>query len=283
MKNTYPKDANKHLIYTDHYVLRLWEDIVIPEGMLGIHQKSLKRTKMLITESIRSVILRNEEDLDITNLTVCMEQMKKSIKNKDTDSLRCAMNSVGFLLDNVYEREEAYQEIWSLYQMLFDLCNEINKLKYEIEYSQQRIEELRRKFKQYGDEIDRQRSSGITDQELQILLDDANQCLEEAEIVNDENIMRKNNIHVYKDVISTIQQAIQGHKGGGLINIQGVYEQAMMKQNEMLEKNFEMIKKLEEMKKHHPTYMESKPVQTVSVEEAEAQYRVLAEQMKQLK
>ena len=283
LKNTYPKDVNKHLIYTDHYILRLWEDIVIPEGMLGIHQKSLKGTKMLITESIRSVILRNEEDLDITNLTVCMEQMKKSIKNKDTDSLRCAMNSVEFLLDNVYEREEAYQEIWSLYQMLFDICNEINKLKYEIEYNQQRIEELRKKFKQYGDEIDCQRSSGITDQELQILLDDANQCLEEAEIVNDENIMRKNNIHVYKDVISTIQQAIQGHKGGGLINIQGVYEQAMMKQNEMLEKNFEMIKKLEEMKKHHPTYMESKPVQTVSVEEAEAQYRVLAEQMKQLK
>ena len=284
LKNMYPKDAEQCFIYTDNFLLRLWEQIIIPESMLNMYQKSLKRKIEGLTERLRAVILRNDEDLDKVNFDTCMEQMKKSVKDQNADSLRHAMNSVEFLLDNVYDKEAAYREIWPFYQELFELSNEINKLKLEVEDNQHRMNELEIKFRQYDEKyMQSKQMPGITDAELEIMVKKILQCDEERTMIEHVKILKENQIHQYEDVIETIEQAIQSARGDGIANVQGVYEQAITMQNKMLDQSFQTIKEVEKIKQSHPDFKETTGMsKSSSLEELEDQYRVLAARMQKL-
>lgn len=284
LKNMYPKDTGECFIYTDNFLLRLWEQIIIPESMLNIYQKSWKRKMEDFTERLRAVILRNDEDLDKVNFDIGMEQVKKSVKDHNADSLRHAMNSVEFLLDNVYEREASYQEIWPFYQKLFELSNEINKLKLEVEDNQHRMEELEIKFRQYDAKyMQSKQMPGITDAELEIMVKKILQCDEERTMIEHVKILKENQIHQYEDVIETIEQAIQSARGDGIANVQGVYEQAITMQKKMFDQSFQTIKEVEKIKQSHPDFKETTGMSKgSSLEELEDQYRVLAARMQQL-
>lgn len=284
LKRTYPKDDQRCFICTDNFVLRLWEQIRIPDAMLNIYQKSWQRRMRELTERIKAIVVRNDEDLDKGSLDVCMEQMKRGIQNQNTDMIRHGMNSVEFLLDNCYERESSYDDIWKFYQKLFELSNEVYKLKIEIEDNQSRMESLKLKFFDLDYKYsEAKQMPGMTDAELNIMLQNILRCDEEMTLLQNVKILKEEQRTKYLGVIETIENAIQSARSGVMINVQMVYEQAMDMQKKMLNQNLQTIKDVAKIKEKQPEFVETIQENSgESLEELEDRYRILEAKMKQL-
>lgn len=284
LKHSYPKDVNPCFIYTDNFTLRLWEQISIPDDMLNLYQKSWKRRMEELTERLKSIVMRGDEHLDKEKLDACMEQMKRGIKNRDMDSVRRGMNGVEFLLDNCYEREMAYEDIWKYYQKLFELSNEVYKLKIEIEDNQQRKEKLEvQAYYMYQQCEKAKETPGVTEAGLNLLIQKALQCDDEVNLVENVKILKENQQNQYQNVIETIENTIQSARSGALTDVQQVYEQALNMQKKMLDQNIQTIKEVVMVKEKQPELIETIGQSTNSTwEELEDRYRVLEAKMKQL-
>ena len=284
LNQNYPKDSQRCFIYTDNFLLRLWEQIIIPEELLNMYQKSWIRRKKELTEHLRAIVVRGDEALDKMCLDICMEHMKKGISHRDTNSIRYGMNGVEFLLDNSYEHEEAYDDIWKFYQKLFEISNEVYKLNLEIESNQSRIENLKIKFYELDQEYTRVKETpGITEEEQNVVLERILQCDEEMTLLDNVKLLKDNQKNQYQNVIESIENAIQSARSGVMINIQQVYAQAMDMQKKMLDQNIQTIKDVVKIKEKQPEFVESVPMRSQhTMEELEDRYRILEAKMKQL-
>ena len=125
--------------------------------------------------------------------------------------------------------------------------------------------------------------SGMTDAELNILLQNILRCDEEMTLLQNVKILKEEQKTKYMGVIETIENAIQSARSGAMINVQLVYEQAMDMQKKMLDQNLQTIKDVAKMKEKQPEFVETiQESSGESLEELEDRYRILEAKMKQL-
>ena len=240
-----------------------------------------------LIESLLKKITFNDRSIDAADLDMCMKYIKSSKDAQHENMFNYAMNYINFMLDNddPLKQDHSYSEIRSLYHKLFEIANEIEKIKTELEVDKQRMVTLKEMHQQHDEAYFKfMDMPGVTADMLDKLLKQMIQFNDEMDMIKNMICLKENQIREYEGLIVTIGESVQIAKSIGVEYIPNVYEQAMRIQKQMLNQNFGTIKEMEMIKQHHPGFKETITSDEKSAfEEMEDQYRVLAEQMKQLR
>lgn len=238
----YPKDEMECFIYSDHFILRLWEQMNISEDMITSYQKSLFET---IADRIKAVIFLEEEKLDKLKLNRCMEQIKKAIKNQKAEALRYGIQGMDFLLDQNRRYENTDEEIWKFFNKLFELCDELYRLDQEMCENEHRIATLKQRFQELDERyVSEQEEQKLPDAQINLLLEEILDCDKEITLAENIQTLKKEQRKNYQSVIETIADAIQTARNGSVVNVQLVYERALELQRKMLEKSIASMKEM---------------------------------------
>ncbi len=255
------------------------------EQKTALEVRSEKMTELI--ERLLKNFTFNDKSIDTADLDMCIKHIKGSMNGQNEHMFDYVVNYLNFLLDNDQpsKREESYLEICSLYHKMFEVSNEIEKIKAELEVDRQRMVTLKEMHAQHDETyLKFMDMPGVTESMLDMLLKQMIQLNDEMDMIRNMICLKENQILEYEGLIVTIGESVQIAKNIGVAYIPNVYEQAMKIQNQMLNQNFETLKEMEKIKQHHPGFKETITSNEKSAFDVmEDQYRVLADQMKELR
>jgi hypothetical protein len=119
--------------------------------------------------------------------------------------------------------------------------------------------------------------------EMNIMRQKALQCDADINLLHNICTVKNNQRFQYQQVIASIEQAIQGTTGGGIVDVESVLMKAMEMQKNVLTNSFKTIKDVSELTEKKPSDLERITGQDLTTSEnLETRYQALAERMKQL-
>lgn len=285
LRDNYIRDRESCYIYSDSFLLRKWHQLKLPSGASAVKQREWQLELQHINQLLRAIVLRGDEHLDKGNLDTCIDQLRRSLSDRDLDTFDYGLRAMDYLLDTYYEQPASREDVWQFYRKIFELSEEIQKLSRELEDYNKQIYENRNKMYQIFQKIEEleQQKNDEDGGRLDIMRQEAVQCDEEIVLINSLSALKNTQRFQYKQAIASMEQAIQGAAGGKQIDVQFTLKQAMDMQQKILQQNINTMKDVSRMTEANPEALGKITGQDLTrSEDLEERYQALVHKMGQL-
>lgn len=259
LKYRYPKENRTCYICSDSFLLRQWEQIVLPTDISKQYRQEWQSSMSHCRRLLKAVVLRGDEQKDRDNLDVCMDQMRKSLSDNDGTTFDYALKAMEYLLDTYYEQPVSRNDIWNFYRKIFELSEEMQKMERELDGYKDKIVAYRREMNELFQQMDEAASQNMNAEEngeLDSFKQRLVQCDEEIEILNNLSKLKQNQRFNSRQVITSIEQAILGAVGGKQVDVQMILQQAMDMQQKILQHSIDTMKDINRISEKNPEILE---------------------------
>ena len=128
LRSHFLRDNQDCYIYTDSFLLRQWDQLKVPADI--VPKKTERKNSMDQSRRVLHMIaLRGDESIDRENMEACIGQLRRSLADKDMNTFDYGLKAMAYLLDTCYETSESRNNVWNFYKKIFELSEEIQRLK----------------------------------------------------------------------------------------------------------------------------------------------------------